>query len=380
MVLSRRRPALLFSTIRCGLIALLLLGVSALAATGCGGRSSPSPQATAGSPAAAPGKLTVLATRGTLPRSVVARFRARFPAVTLRVVVTKNGITAQQLLRSGLSADLIAVRSDDATGELTRSGALQPVATDRIAAWPNLFPAFRDLAGAGRDAVAVVPVGAGEVGIISRAGLRLAPRSFTELFGERFRGRLAFPDNSSIAVQAAALALGYDAGGELSERQWERVRILLKGRRHWFRGFWQDVAAAGRLFADGRIDVTVGTQGEMLRMERAGVDLRFVPAREGSLVWLGGFGISRGAADPEAALAFIEYLLEPRTQAEIAVRGRMLAVSELAVDELSQEVVRSHGLDRPARLANAIPIAPELDHVEWVQTWYAVKTGLTCCL
>jgi spermidine/putrescine-binding protein len=320
-----------------------------------------------------------LALRGTLPAAVLARFRDRYPAVTLRVVTVKNAVYAAQRLRGGLRADLIAARSDDNADDLVRERYLQPVDGARLAPWPDVYPVFRDFASSGGRTY-LTPVTAGEIGIISRVGSPAAPRSFASLFRSRFKGRLAFPDNAAVAVQAASLALGFDAATKLTERQDERVRILLKGKRHWFRAFWDDPRVAGRLLASGTVDATVGTRAQMMVMERAGANLRFAPAREGQLISMDGFGIASSTSDPAAAYAFLAFLLEPKTQARLVVRTHALAVNRATRTGLPAGVVTRLGLDAPEHFSHPVLIAPQLDHVDWIQTWYAVKTGRACCL
>jgi len=353
-------------------LALILV---ALTMPGCGGaaerRSDASP-----SPSPQPGALTVLTTRNAMPRTVAQGFRAQHPGVELRLTYATDEFDLGRRLEAGAHPDLVVVRTDSDVAPAVVDDAVRPVDVERIAGWRSIGPAYRSLAG--RDEVVrLVPVVAEQTGLIVRAGLDDQPRSYADLFAPRYQGRLALPDNAAVAFQAAALALGFDAGRELGARESEQVRILLKGHHRWLRAAWRDPALAGRLFANEQIDVTLGTQADLRRMERPGVSLRMVPPREGTLVSLLGCGVGRRAAHPDAAYAFISYLLEPRTQVALALGTGMVPVNAAAASVAAPHAAARLRVGAPGRV---VLLEPELAHTDWVQTWYSVKTGLACCL
>jgi ABC-type Fe3+ transport system substrate-binding protein len=323
--------------------------------------------------------LTVLTTRNAMPTVVAQGFRAHHPGVELRLTYATDEFDLGRRLEAGASPDLVVVRTDSDVAPAVIGDAVRPAEVERIAGWRSIGPVYRSLAG--RDGVVhLVPVVAERVGLIVRAGADDHPRSYADLLAPRYRGRLALPDNAAVAFQAAALALGFDAGHELRARESEQVRILLKGHRRWLRAAWREPALAGRLFAGGQIDVTLGTQADLRRMERSGASLRLVAPREGTLVSLLGCGVGRRAAHPDAAYAFISYLLEPRTQVAMALGTGTLPVNAAAVSVAAPRKADRLGLGAPGGAGRAVLLEPELAHTDWIQTWYAVKTGLACCL
>ena len=356
-------------------IALVLV---ALTVPGCGGaaerRSGASPL-----PSPDAGALTVLTTRGALPKTVSQGFRAHYPGVDLRLTCATDEFDLGRRLEAGARPDLIVLRSDGDVSLAVIDEAVRPVEVERVTRWNSIGADYRNLAD--RDGVIrLVPVAASRLGLIVRAGADDDPRSYADLFTPRYRGRLALPDNAAVAFQAAAMALGFDAERGLGARESEQVRILLKGHHRWLRAAWRDPARAGRLFANGQIDVTPGTQADLRRMERSGVSLRLVAPREGTLVSLLGCAVGRRAAHPDAADAVISYLLEPRTQVAMALGTGMFPVNAAAASVAAPRTAARLGIAAPGQAGRTLLLEPELAHTDWIQTWYAVKTGLACCL
>lgn len=375
MIGSARRALYCGATRAAFWLALLLI---ALMAPGCGAAAE---RRSAASPLPSPetGALTVLTTRNAMPKVVAQGFRVHHPGVELRLTYATDEFDLGRRLEAGARPDLVVVRSDSDVAPAVIGDAVRPVEVERIAGWRSIEPVYRGLAG--RDGVVrLVPVVAEQVGLIVRAGPDDHSRSYADLFAPRFRGRLALPDNAAVAFQAAALALGFDAGQELDARESEQVRILLKGHHRWLHAAWRDPELARRLFAGGQIDVTLGTRADLRRMERSGVRLRLVAPREGTLVSLLGCCVGRRAAHPDAAYAFISYLLEPRTQVAMALGTGTLPVTAAAASVATARAAVRLGLGAPGRPSRAVLLEPELAHTDWVQTWYAVKTGLACCL
>jgi spermidine/putrescine-binding protein len=356
----------------------VVLVLVALTVAGCGGaaerRSSASPL-----PSPESGALLVLTTRGAMPQVVARGFRARYPGVELRLTYATNEFDLDRRLEAGARPDLVVVRSDGDVAPAVIGDAVRPVDVERIAGWRSIGPAYRSLAGRA-GVIPLVPVAAARLGLIVRAGAGDYPRSYAGLFAARYRGRIALPDNAAVAFQAAALSLGFDAGRELGARESEQVRILLKGHHRWLRASWRDATLAGRLFADGQIDVTLGTQADLRRMERSGVSLRLVAPREGTLVSLLACGMGRRAVHPAAAYTFISYLLEPRAQVALALGTGMFPVNAAAASVAPPRTAARLGVGAPGRSGRTLLLEPELAHTDWIQTWYSVKTGLACCL
>jgi spermidine/putrescine transport system substrate-binding protein len=62
---------------------------------------------------------------------------------------------------------------------------------------------------------------------------------------------------------------------------------------------------------EGKLVLTAASSGDALRARQRRPSLRFVWPTEGGALWVDHLVIPRGAPEREAALAFIDYMLEP---------------------------------------------------------------------
>jgi len=99
--------------------------------------------------------------------------------------------------------------------------------------------------------------------------------------------------------------------------------------------------------ANGEICVAVGYNGDILqsqsRAEEAGqgVEIRYSIPKEGTLVWFDLMAVPADAPHPEAALAFIDYILRPEVAASIS-NYVYYAVPNKAAEPLLDEAILSN--------------------------------------
>jgi spermidine/putrescine transport system substrate-binding protein len=256
---------------------------------------------------------------------------------------------------------------------LADAGLLQPLDTTRIKQWGRLYPLPRGLPGVTVGGkVYMVPLVADVTGIIYNPVRTPAPpHSFRALFAPRYAGRLGFADDSALATAVGALDLGFVDPSRLTGEQVDAVAIYLKRYRKQFRSFWLDPANLATAFKDGHVTVAAGDYATFVALRRRGAPVAFVLAEEGQPVRACGLAIPARAGDPDAAYALINALLQPAAQARLAAVTGGQAASRDARAGLSAPALRDGGL--LARLSDPVPLLSELDHPDWIQTWYEVK-------
>ena len=136
--------------------------------------------------------------------------------------------------------------------------------------------------------------------------------------------------------------------------------------------------------ANGDICLAVGYSGDVLQArDRAseagnGVEVAYSIPKEGALIWLDSFAIPADAPHPEAAHAFINFMLRP----EIAARNSNY-VYYANGNEASQELLNEDVINDPAiypseealnRLYTTTPNDPRTQR-EVTRIWTDVKTG-----
>ncbi len=355
---------------------LVFAGAQAILAA-CGGSALPdgTPQA---SPSSATDTDVVLFAQ---PRLIAAAgFDEPGPCplpVTVQVEPYASGEDLLVDLNAGRSADVVQVCSDETAERLARQGLLQPLDTSRIAQWDRLYPVLKDLPGViVDDKVYMVPLTASVTGIVyDPAEAAHAPDSFGDLFSARYKGHLGFADDAALAFQIAALDLGLPDPEALTAEQALAVKVHLRHYEDHYRSFWHDLDNLASAFRSGAVTIAVGDRRTASELERRGAAVAFALAREGQPLAACGLAITAQARDLEAAYALINYCLQPATQALLATAsGDMVANRDAAT--LMKPVDRARlGLADLEHLSRPVARAPELEHIDWIQAWYAVKKG-----
>lgn len=297
------------------------------------------------------------------------------PALRVATVAAAGGEAAAGRLAAGGRPDLIETCTNEGVARLARAGLLQPIDTARIQQWARLYPALKELPGVVVDGrVYMVPLVADVTGIIYNPVRTPAPpRSFRDLFAPRNAGRLGFADDSALATAVAALDLGFADPSRLTADQVDAVAIYLKRYRKQFRSFWLDPANLAVAFKDGHVRVATGDYATFLDLRRRGAPVAFVLAREGQPLRACGLVIPKRAGNPDAAYALINALLLPAAQARLAAGAGRQAANRDARAASAVSTAADRGIDLLARLQKPVPLLSELDHPEWLQTWYEVK-------
>ncbi len=272
---------------------------------------------------------------------------------------------------------MVEVCSNEAAERLARQGLLQPLDTSRIAQWDRLYPVLKDLPGVVVDGkVYMVPLTASVTGIVyDPAATTRPPDSFGDLFSARYKGRLGFADDASLAFQIAALDLGLPDPEALTAEQALAAKVHLRHYEEHYRSFWHDLDNLASAFRSGHVTIAVGDRRTALELERRGASVAFTLAAEGQPLAACGLAITAQARDLEAAYALIDHCLRPAEQARLATAsGEMAANRDAAsllkpVDRVRLGLADLEHLDRP------VARVPELEHIDWIQAWYEVKKG-----
>jgi putrescine transport system substrate-binding protein len=138
--------------------------------------------------------------------------------------------------------------------------------------------------------------------------------------------------------------------------------------------------------ANGKICLAIGWNGDFAIAQarateaRNRIKLRYVVPKEGTLTWIDSLAIPADAPHPDAALAYIDYLLEAQVAANNANYVRFASSNKAAVD---QGLINVEDLNDPAlyppravmeRLVSDKVASPEVDRMR-ARIWAAIKPG-----
>jgi len=137
--------------------------------------------------------------------------------------------------------------------------------------------------------------------------------SWADLWKPEMKGKLAAPDfDPSHIIAVAAMLAGGDAA------TWEKGQAKLKELKPSFKAFYTNDANSQQLIANGETPVQIILSMNAHYMAGQGVPIQLVIPKEGAVLGIDTVAIMKGSQKSELAYKFINTLLDPDVQAEVA--------------------------------------------------------------
>jgi spermidine/putrescine-binding protein len=366
---------------------LAVVAVLSLVAVACGSGDEAEPEPGGdGGPAASVDPASITGTirlysysDGFFPE-YMETFVEQYPNIELETAAFGSNEEAVAKIQAGFEADVINSCVDEATLEMVNRGMYQPLDESRLENWDDIWPIMKELPGVQVDGeIFIVPVDAGTAGIMYNADeISTPPTSWADLFDPQYAGRASLEDLAITAIDIGALANGIENPLEMTPEQLEQVKQYLIDHRDQFRTFWKGEADVKSQFKSGEIVIASGYPGiaKLLRDED-GVNVQFVAAEEGQMLWTCGYGISPDIAEEnlDAAYALLNWYTSLPPQIWAATNLIYLTSNMGIIDAVPEKVVEEASLDSLFTLENAIPASPPDDRAAWVAAWTEVKAG-----
>ena len=136
--------------------------------------------------------------------------------------------------------------------------------------------------------------------------------------------------------------------------------------------------------ANGDLCVAVGYNGDILQArDRArdankGVDVKYIVPKEGSILWFDMLAIPKDAPHPDAAYAYINYIMEPKVTADITNFKRFANANAASTPYVLDSVKSDPAIYPPPELRQklAVQLADSPDQTRAItRLWQKFKTG-----
>lgn len=217
-----------------------------------------------------------------------------------------------KLKSGGVSYDVI-IPSDYMVARMIEEGLIQPIDFTQIPNAQYLDEAYRnteyDPQGTYSAAYAW-----GTVGILYNTTMvSEAPDSWSALFDEQYAGQILMFDNSRDALGIALKYLGYSLN-TTDEAQLQAAADLLRQQRPLVQAYVMDQIY--NKMPAGEAALAPYYAGDAVTMMSESDDLAFVIPKEGANVFVDAMCIPAGAANVEAAEAYINFMCDPAVMAQ----------------------------------------------------------------
>jgi putative spermidine/putrescine transport system substrate-binding protein len=306
-----------------------------------------------------------------------------------------------QLMRTGEYDGVSA--SGNATARLFEGGDVDPVNVDLV---PNYKTVFSDLKDQPYNTFEGKPYG-----IPHARGANLlmwnsndvtpAPKSWSVTMdpkvASKYRGKISqYDDPMSIAEAAVYLKmhepdLGIDDPYELNSEQFDAAVQLLKEQRANVGEYWGDAEKQISSFANGDIQVGTTWQYQYFLLKEEGKPVAASPASQGFLPEEGGTGwsdtwmISSEAEHPNCMYMWMNWIIEPKANAQVSEYFGEAPAQELACKETKNpNFCEEYHAENPGfwkrvyywktPLADCGDGSSDCkDYNDWVQAWTSIK-------
>jgi putative spermidine/putrescine transport system substrate-binding protein len=306
-----------------------------------------------------------------------------------------------QLMRTGQYDGVSA--SGNATARLVDGGNVAPVNVSLVPNYKTIFPDLKNQPYNTFDGVHYgIPHGRGANLLMWNSNdVKPAPDSWEVTFNPKvaakYKGKISqYDDPMSIAEAAVYLkthqpSLGIENPYELNEEQFEAAVDLLKEQHPYVGEYWSDTAKQISAFTNG--DDAVGTtwQYQYFALKGEGVPVAASPAsqgflpKEGATGWSDTWMISSEAKHPNCMYEWMNWIIEPKVNAEVAELFGEAPAQSLACEETKNpNFCAEYHADNPAFWKRVYywetPLAECgngeddcMDYNEWVKAWTAIK-------
>jgi putative spermidine/putrescine transport system substrate-binding protein len=293
--------------------------------------------------------------------------------------------------------------SGNATARLVAAGQVDPVNVELV---PNYKTVFSDLKNQPYNTFEGqpygIPHGRGANLLMWNSGsVKPAPNSWDVTLdpqvAAKYSGKISqYDDPMSIAEAAVYLKfhepnLEIENPYELNEEQFDAAVGLLKEQRPLVGEYWSEAAKQIQAFAGGDNEVGTTWQYQYFALQEEGVPVAASPAsqgflpKEGATGWSDTWMISSEAKHPNCMYMWMNYIISPKANAEVAEYFGEAPAQSLACEQTAdKEFCSKYHAENPAFWKRVYywetPLADCgngeedcMDYNQWVKAWTAIK-------
>jgi spermidine/putrescine transport system substrate-binding protein len=180
----------------------------------------------------------------------------------------------------------------------------------------HLLPSLRHPAADPKRAF-TIPWQSGMTGLIVRSDLAPGVDEIADLYDPKYKGKVSLLTEMRDTVPMTLKSMGIDPA-KASKDQWldavdKVAEAADSGQVRKFTGneYIKDLPK-------GDTWIALGWSGDAIQLQKDNPHIAFVMPKEGCMLWSTSMEIPVGAPNPQAAQAFIDFVYDPKVQADIA--------------------------------------------------------------
>jgi spermidine/putrescine transport system substrate-binding protein len=279
-------------------------------------------------------ELHIYAWSGEIPQEVIDDFTAKTGTKVTVDTFDSNETLIAKLEGGAAGYDLIEP-SQYAVQILAKKGLVEDIDHSKAPNISNLSDAFKSVSYDPGNKNSV-PYIWGTTGFAYNTDCVKEPiTSWKALWDEKYSGRVYMLDNMLAAYIAGLQVVGAHAGTTNPDEIAKATDALIKQKK--ILGGYNSTNFAD-LVASGEACIAEGWNGNFSQAAASNPKVVYVLPDEGGTMWVDGFSIVKGAANMEAAYAFINFISDPEVAAKAATLSKNATVIPAAKEKLPKEI------------------------------------------
>jgi spermidine/putrescine-binding protein len=197
--------------------------------------------------------------------------------------------------------------------------------------------------------------------------------SWAALFDPGHAGRILMLDDQREAFGAALKLLGKSIN-ERDPAVLRRAADMLKKQKPLVRTF--NSSDFANLLAAGDVDVAQGYNGELAEAVASSKGrLAYVVPKEGGTLWIDNLAIPKGAANLDAAYAFLDFVMEPEIAAKIVNHVHYAGANRAALPLIDAKIKNDPSIYPPKEVLDRCELIEDLGETTQLldQLWTEIK-------
>lgn len=316
---------------------LLLAGLLLTLLAACG---RPTPPPSTPSPVPLAKEITLYDWEEDMPQSVLDAFTEEYD-VKVNYLVYESQEDAIASIKAGQTYDVVVMESRFVPA-LAEAGLLAELHHQNLLNLKNLSASFRELAYDPGNTYSV-PFNWGTTGLVVRSDLVAEPVTrWADLWDPRYAGRVGLWMGQHREVVSLVLkSLGYSANSEDPAELESVLERLLVLKPHVLTLEDFNLANAADMLASGQAVITMGYASDFLYGNEQNPAIVYVLPEEGALLWNDTFVIPANSPNQYTAELFLNFIMRPEVNAEIANENQYATPNEAAYPFIEPEILNS---------------------------------------
>ncbi|MGI0500776.1 ABC transporter substrate-binding protein [Limnospira platensis] len=210
---------------------------------------------------------------------------------------------------------------------------------------------------------------------IDRVGENI--NSWSQLFDPDFASKVSLLDDMRHTMGAVLIYLGYDPNTTNQNEIFAAKDFLIQNSSH-ITAFVPDTGQ--NLLNQGEVDMTMEYSGDIFQVMQENPKLRYAIPQEGTIIGMDNMVIPTGAPNPDLALTFINFIMEPEISAQISNFINYGSPNKTAIAEklIKPENLSNPGIYPPPEVFAKLRYLEDVGEatIFYDQAWTEVKLGV----